>query len=83
MDTKLDDDVFNIPMEATCSTNNSIIVTQSLSSSSTSCITWYHDNSKIKKTYKTLMKIKLMMDEKEKSVSDELVVKLNAFKLSE
>lgn len=82
MDTKVDDDVFNTPMEATCSSNNSIIINQSLNSSSTSCITWYHNNTKIKKSYKAFMEIKLM-DKKEKSISDELVVKLNAFKLNE
>lgn len=82
MDTKVEDDVF-IPMEAACPKSNSIIVTQSLISSSTSCIAWHHDNTKIKKCYKAFVEIKLMMDEKEKSVSDELVVKLNACKLSE
>jgi hypothetical protein len=82
MDTKVDDDVF-IPVEATCSATNSIIVTQSLVSSSTSCISWYHDNTKIKKSYRAQMEINLLMDEKEKSVSDELVAKLNAFKFEE
>lgn len=75
MDTKVDDDVF-FSKKGTCLKINSIIVTQSLNSLS-SCITWYHENPK---TYKAFMEVKLKRNE---SVSDELVVKLEACHLNE
>ena len=81
---KLDDEVFPSPKaKETCHEINSIVVTQSLNSLSTSCITWYHHKREEKKIYKTLIEINLMMDEKEKSVSDDLVSKLNSIHFNE
>lgn len=81
-----DDDVFAAHSSsmrmATC---NPIIVTQLLGSLSTSCISWYHHGNKIK-SFTTSMEKELKHVgnvEKQKSVSDELVEKLNGCKLNE
>lgn len=84
-----DDDVFAAHSSsmrmATCNKNNPIIVTQLLGSLSTSCISWDHHGNK-NKSFTTSMEKELKHVgnvEKEKSVSDELVEKLNGCKLNE
>lgn len=84
------DDVFAIQTSlkvATCNIKNPIIVTRLLGSLSTSCITWYHHGNGNKvKSFTTNIENKLKHVGnvlKEKSVSDELVEKLNDCKLNE
>jgi hypothetical protein len=77
-----DDDVFLAT--PTCTKNNPIIVTQSLDSMSTSSVSWYHSGEKKVARLTTKIEIAaLTFDEREKSVSDELVEKLNVMHLYE